>query len=503
MANSVMPILLIEDNPGDARLVREMLAEANAAQASPDTFELKHVTHLAHAEALLAHTTFAAILLDLSLPDCAGLETLRQVCRAAPDMPVIVTSGQGDEALAVDAVQAGAQDYLVKSHLDSHWLARAIRYAIERMRANQLIARQNSRRAALRAIDSAITSSFDLRVTLDIFLENVVSELRVDTVNIWLLNHTLHVLEYTAGRGMRAEMLRQGTLRLDAGFASQAVVERRVIHISDLLQVTDTSPYLVTFQMQNFRDYYAVPFIAKGHVLGVLEILHRAPLTPDPEWLDYVQALAGQAAIAIDNASLLNDLQRSNLELSLAYDATIEGWSRALDLRDKETEGHTQRVTETTVQLARLMGIDDLELVQVRRGALLHDIGKMGIPDHILHKPGALTVAEWEVMRQHPRLALELLSPIAYLRPACDIPYCHHEKWDGTGYPRQLKAEQIPLTARIFAIVDVWDALRSNRPYRAAWDDTQVKAFLQAQAGKHFEPQVVAAFLTFLENNLL
>src|SRR5207249_2272104 len=218
---------------------------------------------------------------------------------------------------------------------------------------------------------------------------------------------------------------------------------------------------------------------------------HGSPLDPDPEWLDFLEALAGQAAIAVDNTWLFDDLQRSNTELSLAYDTTLEGWSNALDLRDKETEGHTQRVTEMTMRLAQAMGVSSASLVHIRRGALLHDIGKMGIPDSILLKPGPLTGEEWEIMRRHPVYAYELLSPIAFLRPALDIPYCHHEKWDGTGYPRGLKGEQIPLAARIFAIVDVWDALRSARPYRAAWPRDKGPGHVRTPSGSHFGPHVV------------
>ena len=170
--------------------------------------------------------------------------------------------------------------------------------------------------------------------------------------------------------------------------------------------------------------------------------------------------------MAIDNLSLFDHLQRSNAALALAYDATLEGWSRALDLRDKETEGHTQRVTEITERLASMLNIDDATIIHLRRGALLHDIGKMGIPDSILLKPETLTEEEWAIMRKHPQYAYEMLSMIDYLRPALDIPYCHHERWDGKGYPRGLKGEEIPLAARIFSVVDVWDALTSNRPYR-------------------------------------
>ena len=192
------------------------------------------------------------------------------------------------------------------------------------------------------------------------------------------------------------------------------------------------------------------------------------------------------------------NFQQAHEELAQAYEATLEGWSRALELRDKETEGHTQRVTEMTMRLTHAMGIYEAELVHIRRGALLHDIGKMGIPDDILRKPGPLTDEEKELMRKHPIYAYEMLSPITYLHPALDIPYCHHEKWDGTGYPRGLQGEQIPLAARIFAVVDVWDALLSNRPYRSGWSEEKVKAYIHEQAGTHFDPQVVEAFMKII-----
>jgi putative nucleotidyltransferase with HDIG domain len=210
--------------------------------------------------------------------------------------------------------------------------------------------------------------------------------------------------------------------------------------------------------------------------------------------MDFLESLAGQAAIALDNVEMFNNLERSNFELSQAYDATIEGWSRALDLRDRDTEYHTLRVTETTLELARQMEISESQIVHIRRGALLHDIGKMAIPDEILQKPGPLTPEEWIIMRKHPEHAYSLLSPIGFLRPALDIPTYHHEKWDGSGYPHGLKRDEIPLIARIFALVDVWDALSSDRPYRKAWPEEKVCAYLLEQSGKHFDPRVVEAF---------
>lgn len=194
-------------------------------------------------------------------------------------------------------------------------------------------------------------------------------------------------------------------------------------------------------------------------------------------------------------------LQQAHDDLAQAYESTIEGWSHALDLRDTETEGHTQRVTKLTLHLARELGICEEELVHIRRGALLHDIGKMGVPDQILRKPTTLTAEEWVVMRQHPIYAYDFLAPIAYLGPALAIPYCHHEKWDGTGYPRGLKGEEIPFAARLFALVDVWDALSSDRPYRRGWPRADVIAYIRAHAGSHFDPTLTDAFLRVMERS--
>ena len=185
----------------------------------------------------------------------------------------------------------------------------------------------------------------------------------------------------------------------------------------------------------------------------------------------------------------------------MTYDATLEGWVRALDMRDRETEGHTQRVTEMTVSLAEAMGVFGDDLVAIRRGALLHDIGKIGIPDSILLKPGRLTDDEWTLMRMHPVLARQMLENIRFLAPSLDIPYCHHERWDGPGYPNGLKGVQIPLAARIFAVVDVWDALRSNRPYKDAWPEAEIRKHLVEQSGKHFDPDVVACFMNLFRSN--
>jgi HD-GYP domain-containing protein (c-di-GMP phosphodiesterase class II) len=357
------------------------------------------------------------------------------------------------------------------------------------------------RLAALHSIDKAISANLALPSVLDVILDQVRNHLRADAADVLLFNSHTHDLEYAAARGFRTNALQYTRLRLGEGHAGAAALEQRMVGISDLR--ADAGDFTRAPQMakEDFVAYFAVPLIARGQVKGVLEIFHRTALTPPMEWLDFMQALAAQAAIAIDHAALFGDLQRSNTELALAYDATIEGWSRALDLRDAETEGHTQRVAQMAVTLAQAAGIEGDELIHVRRGALLHDIGKMSIPDNILLKPGPLSDEEWQVMRRHPVYAYQLLQPIEFLHPAIDIPYCHHEKWDGTGYPRGLKGEEIPLTARIFAVIDVWDALSSERPYRAAWEREQIATYLREQAGRHFDPRMVEMFFRKVVGN--
>jgi len=244
-----------------------------------------------------------------------------------------------------------------------------------------------------------------------------------------------------------------------------------------------------------------VPLVAKGRTLGVLELFNRSPRRRDQEWRSMFDALGGQIAIAMDSALLFRDLGRKHQELMQAYDATLEGWTRALALKEEETEEHSKRVVTMTMQIARSMDVGDEDLVHIRRGALLHDIGKIGIPDAVLLKPGKLNEEEWQVMRRHPTYAYEMLAPIAYLRRALDIPYCHHERWDGSGYPRGLKAEQIPLAARIFSAVDVYDALTSERPYKTAWSHDDAVQYLQEQSGKQFDPAVVAALIAWFREH--
>jgi PAS domain S-box-containing protein len=368
-----------------------------------------------------------------------------------------------------------------------------VRDISDRKRAELQAQRQIERLSALRTIDAAIVASFDLQVILQTILDQAIQQLQVDAGAVLLRRPPVRNLEYVVWRGLAKRSLRQLSLGLGEGAAGYAALHLRPVQLPAPGEPALAALPLPTLD-ETLTSYYAMPLIVKGQAEGVIEIYSRAALAPEPDWLRFLETVVELTALAIDRAALFDSMQHANIELSLAYDTTLEGWARALELRDIETEGHSRRVTDLTVRLAQTMGVSDAELVHVRRGALLHDIGKMGIPDSILLKPGALTEDEWVVMRRHPMYAYEMLDAIAYFRPALDIPRYHHEKWDGTGYPNGLRGEEIPLAARIFAVVDVWDALCFDRPYRKGWPEAKVREHIAGLSGTHFDPQVVEAF---------
>ncbi len=487
-------LLIVDDDPAG----REALESVLMTQDYTLVFAANGAEALVSARELSPDV----ILLDVMMPDMDGYEVCRRL-RLDPhvaEVPVVMVTALDDRDSRMQGIEAGADDFITKP-IDRIELRARVRSITRLNRYRRLqeerskLERQVQRLNALRAIDRAITASVDLRVTLNILLQQVTGQLAIDAAAVLLFNPHTQVLEYTAGRGFWTQLIDHKSLRLSEGLAGRAVLDGCRISIPNLAAVPADQTQADLQRVENFKAYYGVPLIAKGKVVGVLEVFHRTLLNPDLEWLDFLDALAHQAAIAIENHRLFDGLQRSNLDLVLAYDATIEGWSRALDLRNEEIEGHTLRVAEMALQLARELGIEESEFVHLRRGALLHDIGKLGVPDSILLKPGELTDEEWIVMRKHPVYAYTLLSPIHYLRQSLDIPYCHHEKWDGSGYPRGLKGEQIPLAARVFAVVDVWDELSSDRPYRSRWPEDKVISYLKSESGKHFDPRAVEVFL--------
>jgi len=357
------------------------------------------------------------------------------------------------------------------------------------------------RLSVLHTVDIAVASSLDLQVTLKVFLEQVTSQLHVDAADVLLLNPYLQVLEFASGRGFRGTGIRRVGLRIGEDFAGNAALDRKMVSVPkiDLAKIDISHPERIA--EEDFVSIYAVPLIARGKIKGVMELFFRTQFDADMEWQNFVETLARQVAVTIDDAHLFERLQQSYTELTLAYDAAIEGWARLLELRQFEPKGHGHYVSEMVVELARRMGVSEQELKNIHRGAILHDIGKLAIPDRILLKPGGLTEEERAIVNTHPTIARDLLSSIDYLRPAAIIPYAHHEKWDGSGYPIGLAGEQIPLAARIFSVVDVWDTLLRDQPYRPAWSEADAVDYIRSRAGLDFDPLVTNAFLAFIQDD--
>lgn len=388
-------------------------------------------------------------------------------------------------------------DKTILPHLST--LAELAALALDRAALHQETQTQLHRLTTLHDIDTTINASVDIRLTFDMVLGYLLDELDMDAAVTMRLANEMNQLTPIAMRGFRfTDAVRN--VRIGEGLAGRVALERRTLVITNL-HTSGETVFSELIRKERFQTFIGIPLLTKGRLKGVLEIFARHPFRPSDEWLAYAETIAARLAIALDNYELFDELQRSNTELRLAYDATIEGWSRALELRDIETKGHADRVTRLTMQLVQQMNVPMDEWVHIRRGALLHDIGKLGIPDSILFKPGPLNDEEWEIMRRHPVYAYEMLAPINYLRPALDIPYSHHENWDGSGYPRGLKGTEIPLAARIFAVVDVYDALTSDRPYRPAWSHEKAMDYIRAESGRHFDPKVVTAFEILMSGN--
>ncbi len=492
--------------PGEKTL--EVAAFDHQALQEPHSLERPHELHdaaqkLAELPLMLRAVQSGAPVL---IEDVATSETLdaasRDILRKLQVRKLAAFSlRHAGQVLGVLVLSSGQEDIFVSERLRFlQSFASQLAVALENARLFADTQRHLEYLQALHTIDMTINSSLDLEVTLGVLVRQLVSQLQVDAVAIFVLEPRSNMLTYQGGEGFRTTRPLQEHFRLGQGRAGKIALTRHPIYIADLREKEAIQSYTAALiEEEGFISYYGAPLIAKGQVKGVLEVYHREILRPTPQWMEFLNAVTAQAAIAMESATLFKNLERSNFDLLMAYNTTLEGWSRALELRDAETEGHSERVTEMTLRLARTMGISGEKLVHIRHGALLHDIGKMGVPDSILYKPGPLDDDEWEIMRKHPVYAYQLLSPIPYLRPALDIPYCHHERWQGQGYPRGLKGEQIPLAARIFAIVDVWDALSKDRPYRKAWPPEKVRRYIEEQAGIQFDPKIVEVFLRMLE----
>lgn len=432
----------------------------------------------------------------LRVPDPSASEVTACGIRASVAVPLPV-GGQPIGRLAVATDQPRSWSGEATDLLES--IARHLAIVIERSRIFGEMQERTRQMELLYRAGLVLNQSLDRSRLMDALLDISNRLVPSDQTHFYRIDPQHRFLRLECGIGYTDRRIEE-TLRAwrfpvgeREGITGLVAQTRQPAYVPDVKQ----DPRWMAIDTSTHSAFW-VPVEHKGNLLGVLSVRSRRPHAFTPADRQAVGLMANQLGVALANSLLFSDLEQSNQELQWAYDTTLEGRTHAMDLRDKETEGHTQRVAELAEKLARAMGIGEEELVHVVRGALLHDIGKMGIPDQILLKPGPLTDEEWAIMRQHPVHAFDLLSPISYLRLAVDIPYCHHEKWDGSGYPRRLKGEQIPLAARIFAVVDVWDALTSDRPYRAALERDEALDQISSGSGSQFDPNVVDAFLNLI-----
>lgn len=370
--------------------------------------------------------------------------------------------------------------------------------AIERSNLLKKVESQLKHLESLHAIDQAITSNFDLMIVNKIILDQVCRELDGDAADILILNKATNVLENIGATGFMDPMIRNIRVPLTTSVAGKVLLENRRYSIFNL---NENPLWFIrkNMQVENFKAFFAYPMVIKGETIGVMEVFMRKVFYPDRDWDVFLEALATQAAIAYDSFKKYSELQRMQQNVSASFRSTLETWSKSLELHDLESQGHIRRVTNDTIRLARELGMDESKLPDIERGALLHDIGKIGIMDEILLKKGDLTEEDWKEIKRHPQIARDLLSNVKLLEDALDIPYSHHENWDGSGYPQGLKGEEIPLSARIFAVVDTFDAMTSPRPYRHAWSKAEAIAYLNDQKNKKFDPQVVDLFVEHLK----
>lgn len=498
----LLRVLLVEDNPDDADLVLRELTRGGYETAH-QRVETDRDMRLA-----LLRQEWDLVLCDFSMPQFSAPAALGLLRDSRRDIPFLIVSGTIGEETAVEAMRAGADDYLMKGNLArlAPAVNRALREADERRArrsAEEDLQRRDAILAAIGSVADHLLRSRDWRDAVPEILRRLGESTRAGRVSIferhtdsaestaslqseWVAPEVLPRLRNPILQrfSFDAQGLEEWMDRLECGEAAHGSIDDVSERTRQFLQSVDVGSCAL------------VPILVGPTLRAVLSVSDSLASRHSwsPAEIAALKTVADALAAAMHRSELIAELRRSNQDLAYAYDATLEGWSRALDLRDHDTEGHSQRVTRMTVRLARAMEMDEETIVHVRRGALLHDIGKLGVPDGILHKPGPLTEEEWKVMRLHPVYAFEFLSAIPYLKPALDIPHCHHERWDGTGYPRGLAGEDIPLPARIFAVVDVWDALSNDRPYRAALSPEEVWSEIRRETGRHFDPRVAAAF---------
>jgi PAS domain S-box-containing protein len=438
------------------------------------------------------------IILDASREKIPTIETLNEMLEENPS-PQIIFPFITKDGLRIIIELRGQLTMAENGKIEK--LEGIARDITDRIEIETKLQNRMHRLNSLHTIDTAINSSFDLRFTYQVLLEQVLALTKGNAAGISFYDPEMKMGKMINSIGFRSSESSMESYMGRDPLIERASIERRLIMANKEDIHANNYPLSKFLKEEGFINYCAVPLVVKGAVKGILEIFFKEDSQMDPEILNFLETIAQQAAIAMESTQNFERLQQTNQELLQAYDDTLAGWINFLDLRDEKTEGHTMRVVDFTMSICKTMGFSPRELTEIHRGVLLHDIGKVGIPDSILNKPGPLTEEEMITMKKHPVYAYQMLYPIAFLRPSLDIPYCHHEKWDGTGYPRGLKGKEIPLSARIFAIVDVFDALTSDRPYRKAWEVDRTIDYLRDNSGSHFDPDILELCIAVLKGS--
>jgi len=455
MMDNTVHILLVEDDAAHAELIQRAFEDRGGES------KLTVANTLEEARSHLKDFKPTLIIADWRLPDGDSSELLSEEHNKS-NPPVIIMTSYGNERNAVDVMKSGALDYIVKSSESMTDMPHIAENAIKQW---QILQQQESMQIALAESEAQF-------------------RLMAENSSDMISKHD------TSGTFLYVSP----ACRTLLGYEPEELIGTSVtplIHLEDASQLFEL---LATPTWDDITTTFHYRARRKNGEYIWLETTARLFF----DKISQKQEFQASSRDITERKQSQEALQIAHADLQEAYDRTIEGWVKALDLRDRETEGHTQRVTEITVKLARKLNCTDDELVHIRRGALLHDMGKMGIPDEILQKPGPLTDDEWVVMRRHPQYAYQMLSPIKYLSQALIIPYYHHERWDGSGYPHKLKGKDIPLHARFFAVVDVWDALQSDRPYRKGLPSREIVEYLQKEAGRLFDPEIVDIFIPLI-----
>jgi HD-GYP domain-containing protein (c-di-GMP phosphodiesterase class II) len=350
----------------------------------------------------------------------------------------------------------------------------------------------------LHTVEMAVNGSTNLDATLNILLQQGKTILDYDGALTLIFNSTTLRLEYAAGFGLSEQNLKSYTVKIGEGLPGRAALERRILGASLPAEQVASSFISSVLYQERFQVMFAAPIEAKGNLKGVLEIYMRQKHVPNDEWMEMLEIFVGKLGDAIHDTEVIRDKNRLLAEVELAYDAMCDAWVRELELILDEPQGHTKNLAELAVRLGKQFNLSKTSLVDIYRGVILHDLGMLRVPHHIIRKKSSLTSEERHSIQIHPMHTYDVLGRIDRLRTSLDIPLYHHERWDGGGYPFHFKGEQIPFAARIYAVVDVWDAMRSTRPYREAHPEEMVRKYIAQQAGISFDPDVVREFLKLI-----